>query len=343
MTKRNAKLGARAALMALALTAAACAKAPETADAGPQPVRIDGSSTVFPLTEAVAQDYRAANADTPEIALVESGTTAGLAKLCAGEIDIAGASRPINSAEMVACLRGQVSYVEVPVAFDGVTVIVHPTSKLRSITLAQLRAIWGPEAQGGVMTWRAADARWPDEPLKLYGPTQESGTFDYFTEVVNGQARASRTDYTATEDDLVIVEGVAATPGAMGYLGLAYYERNKERLAALAIDAGEGPVAPSAETVLSGAYHPLSRPIFFYVNVKALDRPEVANFARFYVANAGRFAADVGYIPLPESAYAEYLDRIVNKRFGTAFGGRVHTGETIDEVIARPLAEAAGT
>ncbi len=334
------KVAAYAALSILSVAMAACSKKEAQSVAAPQAITIDGSSTVFPLASAVAQDFAKANPAAVAVNVSESGTASGFEKLCSGAAEIIGASRPIRSLEMVACLRTQTSYVEVPIAFDGVTVIAHPALPISSVTLEQLKAIWAPEADGEIKNWRDVSPRWPNTPMTLFSPGQASGTFEYFTEVIEGEARRQRADVTASEDDAVIVEGVANTVGAVGYLGLSYYEKNKDRLKALAVDSGAGPVAPSAQTVLDGTYKPLSRPIFFYVSLAALDRPEVAQFAEYYVANAGRFATDVGYIALPEGAYAEYLERVRGRRFGTAFGGRPHAGETIEQVIARPLAEA---
>ncbi len=329
----------RIALFASLAVLAACsaresAQEQETAPA----IRIDGSSTVFPLTQAVVAAM-AAEADAPLVAVAESGTSAGIAKLCNGEIHIAGASRPIQTREIVSCFRNGVSYVEVPVGFDGLTIIVHPSNPLTVVTTEDLAAMWSPDAQGEVMTWRQVNSRWRDQPLVLFGPGAQSGTFDYFTEAVVGQTGQSRADYTASEDDNVIVEGVASDPNALGYLGHAYFERNRERLKALAINAGVGPVMPTAEAIASGEYAPLSRPIFIYINAQALGRPEVARFVEYYLTHAEALSAEVGYVPLPSDAYATYLARVQERRVGTAFSGRPATGLTIEEVIAAPLIE----
>lgn len=329
-------------ILAAAALAACSQQAEEIAPVGPQPVRIAGSSTVLPLTNAIAAAYRA----TPEgadvvITAAETGTVAGLTSFCEGELDIAGASRPILAREMIACFRNNVRYIEVPIAFDGITVIVHPTNPLNSITVDQLAAIWHPDAQGAVTTWRHADGRWRDTLLTLFGPGRDSGTFEYFSSAVVGEAGGSRSDYTASEHDDDIINGVAADPNALGYVGLAHFERNRERLKALAVDNGAGPVEPSQETVRGGRYQPLSRPIFIYVAVSSLDRPEVAQFAEYYVTHAGGHAASIGYVALPDEAYASYLDRVSSRRVGSAFSGSEATGETIEQMLARPLVEAS--
>jgi phosphate transport system substrate-binding protein len=331
-----------AAMVGAVVMMAACSqeKAAE-APAAPQGVRIDGSSTVFPLSKALADAFAAANAAAPAITVAESGTGGGFEKFCAGQTDISDASRPISSREMVQCFRGGVRYVEAPIGFDAITMIVHPESPVMSASIEDLRRVWNAESQGTVLMWRDANPRWPDAPLRLYGPGAASGTFDYFVAAVLRDGATSRTDYTASEDDNVIVEGVANEPNALGYVGFAYYERNKARLRALAINSGRGPVAPSAETVTNSTYTPLSRPIFIYVNLAALARPEVAQFAQYYLANVKTKAIELGYVPLPDTAYAAYAQRLAEGRAGTAFAGRAHTGESIEEVIARPLRESA--
>jgi phosphate transport system substrate-binding protein len=321
-----------------ALVLTACSPSSPAAPVTPQAVRIDGSSTVYPMTQAVAAAI-AAQPDAPSVEVAESGTSSGFTRLCAGEIDIAGASRPIQTREMIACHRAGIRYVEIPVGFDGVTFIVHRSNAVSTITLEQAEIIWAPPAQATVMNWRQVNASWGDRPLALFGPGAQSGTFDYLTEVVMGQVGASRTDYAASEDDTVIVDGVAGDPNALGYVGYAYFDRNRDRLKALAVDSGAGAVLPSAETIASGQYAPLSRPIFIYVNAAALDRPEVARFAAFYVANGARLAAEVGYVALPDAAYAAYGERLQNRQVGSAFGGRSAVGQTIESVIALPLVE----
>jgi phosphate transport system substrate-binding protein len=302
----------------------------------PSPVRVDGSSTLRPLSQAMADSYQLQN-PADQVVVAESGTTGGFRKFCAGETDIADASRPIHSSERAACFRAGVAYVEAPVAFDAITIIAHPSNPIAAVTLADLRAAWQASAQGAVTNWRQINPTWPSRALTLFGPGADSGTYEYFNLAVLGEGSAPRTDYQASEDDAVIVEGVAGAPGGMGYVGLNYYLRNQERLKALPVDGGQGPIAPSAETALSGQYHPLARPLFIYVSVAALQRPEVQRFAEHYIANARRTASAQGYIPLPGPAYDAFLERLRNRTAGTAFSGAQTAGATIEQVIARPL------
>jgi len=314
------------ATLALSVSAA-------SAQTGPFTIQIDGSSTVFPISEAVAEGFQQSVNGRVRVAVGESGSSAGLRKFCRGEIHIADASRPIRGSEMATCRAAGISFVEIPVAFDGLTVVVHPSNPLRTLTVAQLRQIWEPNSR--VNNFSAVGG--PDLPMQLYGPGSASGTFEYFTEAVNGTARSSRTDYTPSEDDNVLVQGVANNPGGMAYFGLAYYHENQNRLRAISIDGGNGPVSPSVQTVENGTYQPLSRPIFIYVNAAALRRPQVQQFVQYYINNAARVSAEVGYIPLPANAYATYLQRAQRRQQGTAFGGRATIGASIEEVLARPL------
>lgn len=322
------KSAAIAAVATLAMTGVALAQQAFT-------IQIDGSSTVFPLSEAVAEAFQQQTQGRVRVTVGESGTGGGFRKFCRGETHISDASRPITAAEMATCRSAGIQYVEVPVAFDALTVVVHPSNPVRSITVAELRRVWEPNST--INNWRQINPSFPDLPLVLFGAGTASGTFDYFTEAVVGRSRASRTDYTPTEDDNVTVQGVATNQGGMGYFGLAYLHENQSRLRGLSIDNGNGPVAPSAENAENGSYNPLSRPMFIYVNAAALRRPQVQQFVQFYVNNAGRFSQQVGYIPLPASAYQTYLQRAQRRTQGTAFGGRQAIGITISELIARPL------
>ncbi len=303
----------------------------------PFTIQVDGSSTVFPVSEAAAEAFQQQTSGRVRVTVGESGTGGGFRKFCRGDTHISDASRPISASEMATCRAAGIQYVEIPVAFDALTVVVHPSNPVRSMTIQQLRRIWEPNAQGRINNWRQVDQSFPDMRLELYGPGTASGTFDYFTEAVNGTSRASRSDYTPSEDDNVIVQGVANNTGAMGYFGLAYYEENQSRLRALAIDSGNGPVQPSRANAENGTYAPLSRPMFIYVNAAALRRPQVQQFVQYYINNAARIAAEVGYVPLPASAYQTYLQRAQRRTPGTAFGGRQAIGVTIQEVISRPL------
>lgn len=300
-------------------------------------IQIDGSSTVFPLSEAAAEGFQQQTQGRVRVTVGESGTGGGFRKFCRGETHISNASRPISTSEMTACRAAGVQYVEIPVAFDALTVVVHPSNPVRSISVQELQRTWRPEAEGNISNWRQINPAFPDLPLILFGAGTASGTFDYFTEAVVGRARASRTDYTPSEDDNVTVQGVASNTGGMGYFGLAYFHENQGRLRALSIDNGAGPVEPSVANAENGAYAPLSRPMFIYVNASALRRPQVQQFVQYMLTNGTRLAQQVGYIPLPANAYQTYTQRAQQRRQGTAFGGRQAIGITIAELMARPL------
>jgi phosphate transport system substrate-binding protein len=330
---------ARAAMTALALVAlAACGGESEPAKGGSssEQIAIDGSSTVFPLAEAAAEGFGQTATGGARVTVGESGTGGGFGKFCRGETQISNASRPISAEEMAACAAAGIEYIEIPIAFDGISVVVHPSSPLTNVTMAQLRTIWQPSAERTIMRWNQVDPSWPNAALQLYGPGTASGTFDFFTEAVNGDGGASRTDYTPSEDDNVVVQGVASNAGAMGYFGYAYYEQNRERLKVLSIDG----VTPSPETIASGQYA-LSRPMFVYVNAEALRRPQVRRFVNYFVENAPSLAPRVGYVALPADAYAAISQRVANSETGTAFGGHNEVGLSISELMARPLSNEA--
>ena len=333
------RIGRRVALAAAMATLAACGgeNRPAASGAGLEAIQIDGSSTVFVLSEAVAESFTTTQRAAARVTVGESGTGGGFRKFCRGETHVQGASRPISAEEMAACAGANVAYVEVPIAFDGISVVTHPQNPVTNITMAELKRMWEPAAERRVTTWRQVNASWPATPLQLYGPGTASGTFDFFTQAVVGTEGASRTDYTPSEDDNVIVQGVAGNPGGVGYFGFAYYEQNQQRLRALSING----VAVNAETIASGRY-PLARPLFIYVSAEALRRPQVQRFVQYYVANAGRLAQQLGYVALPESAYAALAARLRERTAGTAFGGRQEVGVDIAEIIARPLSTEAG-
>jgi len=319
--------------LSLALVAAGLFTAGLNAQAAGM-IKVDGSSTVFPITEAVAEEFQAETRGAVRVTVGISGTGGGFKKFCRGETDIADASRPILAKEMEACRAEGIDYYELPVAFDALTVIVNPKNDwVKSITVADLKKIWAPEAQGKVMTWKQVRAEWPDEPLKLYGPGADSGTFDYFTEAVNGKSKSSRGDYTASEDDNVLVQGVASDKSALGYFGFAYYEENQGKLKAVAVDGGKGPVLPSAAGVKDGSYQPLSRPIMIYVSAKSAQRPEVKQFVEFYLNNAATLVKDVKYVPLPDEAYKMILANFNKGKLGTVFGGEARVGVKIEDLI----------
>lgn len=299
-------------------------------------IRVDGSSTVFPITEAVAEEFQKAHKGNVRVTVGISGTGGGFRKFCRGEIDVANASRPIQKKEMDDCAKTGVRYYEMPVAYDALTVIVNPENRfVGSLTVAELRKIWEPSAQGRISTWKDVNPAWPAQKIMLYGAGADSGTFDYFTEAIVGKARSSRGDYTASEDDNVLVRGVSGDRGALGYFGFAYYAENRRKLKAVAIDNGKGPVAPTPETVENGTYQPLSRPVFIYVSEKSLERPELREFVDFYMNNAPQLVREVKYIPLPARAYTGNLEHLAKRKLGTVFGGQSEVGLTIDELIKR--------
>lgn len=299
-------------------------------------VKIDGSSTVFPITEAVAEDFQNAKKGTVRVTVGISGTGGGFKKFCRGETDIVNASRPILQKEMEECKKSGIQYVEMPVAFDALTVVINPKNDwTKTLTVAELKKIWEPEAQGKITKWNQANPAWPDEKLKLYGAGADSGTFDYFTEAIVGKTKSSRGDFTASEDDNVLVQGVASDKNALGFFGFAYYVENQKKLKAVAIDSGKGPVLPSEKTVEDGSYQPLSRPIFIYVNIKSAEKPEVRELVEFYMKNAPALVKEVKFFPLPPQAYSTNLDHLNKKKVGTVFGGRTETGVRVEELLER--------
>ncbi|MDK9724320.1 MAG: PstS family phosphate ABC transporter substrate-binding protein [Sterolibacteriaceae bacterium MAG5] len=300
-------------------------------------VKIDGSSTVFPITEAVAEEFQKAKKGAVKVTVGISGTGGGFKKFCRGEIDISDASRPILKKEMDACKEAGIKYIELPVAFDALTVVMNPKNTfLKEITVPDLKKMWEPAAQGKVTKWAQVNPAWPDQPLKLFGPGADSGTFDYFTEATVGKAKSSRGDYTASEDDNVLVQGVSRDVGAIGYFGFAYYVENKDKLKAVPVVNSKGKaVLPSLEAVIDGSYEPLSRPIFIYVNAKAVERPEVKEFVEYYLKHGGALAKEVKYVPLADSDYKHALDNFGKKKTGTAFGGEAEIGVKIADLLKR--------
>lgn len=277
-----------------------------------QTIKIDGSSTVFPITEAVAEDFQTSNKGKIKATVGISGTGGGFKKFCRGETDISNASRPISAREIDECKKAGVEYIELPVAMDALTVVVNTKNTwAKKMTVEELRRLWEPSAQGKVKTWRQVNAAWPDTPVVLFGPGADSGTFDYFTEVIVGKAKSSRGDYTASEDDNVLVRGVEGTTGGLGYFGYAYYYENRDKLQAVAVvnDRGQA-VVPGVDSVMDGSYRPLSRPIFIYVNTRSLQRDEVKNFVKFYMDSARALVTEVKYVPLSDRQYNENWERV---------------------------------
>ncbi len=276
-------------------------------------IQIDGSSTVFPISEAMAEEFQIANPDT-NVTVGVSGTGGGFKKFCTGATDISNASRRIGDDEIAACEAAGIEFIEVPIAYDGITLVTNQGNDFATcLTVDQLKTIWGPESEGTVTNWNQVDPSFPDTPLELFGPGTDSGTFDYLTEEINGESGASRGDYTASEDDNVIVNGVENSSGSLGYFGYAYFEENEGNLKALEVEneAGEC-VAPSSETIADGSYNPLSRPIFVYVKKESYDtKPQVKAFADYHVEPVnGELIREVGYIPLPDDVLAESKARL---------------------------------
>jgi phosphate transport system substrate-binding protein len=299
-------------------------------------VKIDGSSTVYPITEAVAEDFQKERKGAVKVTVGISGTGGGFKKFCRGETDIVNASRPILKKEMDDCKKMGIQYVEMPIAFDALTVVVNPKNDWsKTITVAELKKIWEPAAQGKITKWSQVNPTWPDETIKLYGAGADSGTFDYFTEAIVGKAKSSRGDFTASEDDNVLVQGVASDKNGLGFFGFAYYAENKKKLKVVAIDAGKGAVVPSAQTVEDGTYQPLSRPVFIYVNIKSAERPEVRQLIEFYMKNAPALVQEVKFFSLPAQAYATNLKHFAKKKVGTVFGGKPEVNLSIEEVLNR--------
>ncbi|PPJ61721.1 PstS family phosphate ABC transporter substrate-binding protein [Cuspidothrix issatschenkoi] len=300
-------------------------------------IKVDGSSTVYPITQAVVKAYQANPENKSQVQVSISGTSGGFEKFCAGEIDISNASRPINQSEMAACKKNNISYMELPIAFDALTIAVNPQNNwAKDITVAELKKIWEPGAEGKITKWNQVRSSWPDRPIKLYGAGDKSGTFDYFTEAIVGKAKASRKDYTTSEDDEVLVAGINKDPDALGYFGYAYYEENKDKLKVLAVNSGKGAVLPSPETVEKAKYQPLSRPLFIYVNLwSSKNKTVVYKFADFYIKNAAKTAVSVGYVPLSEEAYKLDYVHLHKGKVGTVFGGKSEFKLTLGELLRK--------
>jgi phosphate transport system substrate-binding protein len=305
-------------------------------------VQTDGSSTVFPVTEAMAEEFQKAN-KAIKVVVGNSGTGGGFKKFCRGETDISNASRPIRKVEADECKKNGVEYIELPIALDALAVMVNPKNTFANeLTVAELKKIWEPEAQGKIMNWNQVRAGFPDQPLRLYGAGVDSGTYDYFTAAIVGKEHSSRGDFTASEDDNVLVQGIAGDVNALGFFGLAYYHENEKKLKGVAIklnDQAKG-VLPKFETAKDGTYQPLSRPIFIYASKKGVEtKPEVSAFVDFYLnpKNAEKLIKEVGYVPLPANAYAVFAKRFKDRQFGTAFTGS-KIGVSIEELLKLPLA-----
>ena len=300
-------------------------------------IKIDGSSTVFPIAEAVAEEFQAQQRGAIRVTVGLSGTGGGFKKLCRGDTHISNASRPILTEEMATCREAEIQYMELPVAFDAITVVVNPANDwVKSLTIADLKKMWEPNAQGVITRWSQVRPEWPDEPLMLFGPGADSGTFDYFTEAVVGKAKSSRGDYTASEDDNVLVQGVEHNKNALGYFGFAYYVAHRDSMRAVPIEREDGsPVLPSIDAVIDGSYQPLSRPLFVYVNAKSAQAPQVREFLEFYLTEGPSLVEEVGFVPLPEQASKLALERFRDNQLGTVFGGVPEVGVRIEELLER--------
>lgn len=313
------------------------AAAPPASTLSTTSIKIDGSSTVYPVTEAAVKAFKQANPNA-EIDLAFSGTTGGFRSFCAGKTHISNASRPISTAEITACREAGVRFVELPLAFDALTVVVNPQNTWAAdLTVEELKKIWEPAAQGKITNWQQVRASFPNQPLKLYGPGSDSGTYDYFAEVIVG-GDSTRTDYTASEDDRTLVQGVESDPNALGFFGFSYYEDSQDKLKAVALDDGQGKgaVLPSRETVENAQYQPLSRPLFLYVNLEASqDNEPLRNFIEFYLKNAQAMVTSVNYIPLPQEAYEINKVHLYQGKVGTAYEGKPQPYLTIREVLSK--------
>ncbi|MCA8960487.1 MAG: PstS family phosphate ABC transporter substrate-binding protein [Planctomycetes bacterium] len=294
-------------------------------------VAVDGSSTVFPITEAMAEEFGAAHPGV-QVTVGVSGTGGGFKKFCIGEKDINDASRPIKSSEADKAKDHGIDFIELPVAFDGISVVVHPENDfVDHLTVEELNRIWGPDSK--ITKWSEVREGWPDRTIKLYGPGTDSGTFDYFTEVINGESQACRPDFTASEDDNVLVRGVAGDKDSLGFFGFAYYEENHDKLKVVPIMTATGPVAPTRDSINDNSYQPLSRPIFIYVNSKSAQRSEVRDFVTFYLKNAPEYVAKVGYVALPSRVYELAMKRFEGGVTGSTFSGKSTAGVPLEEFL----------
>ena len=299
-------------------------------------IDIDGSSTVFPITEAVAEEFGKLTDGNVRVTVGVSGTGGGFKKFCNGETQVSDASRPIKASEVQLCADAGIEYIEIPVANDGLTVIANKDNTwAQCMTVDELHTMWAPESEDVVTRWNQVRPDWPDDKMEMYAPGVDSGTFDYFTETINGEGGASRGDFTASEDDNLIIQGVSGGKNGVGYLGYSYYIENAEKLNAVAIDGGSGCVVPTDEVINNGTYAPLSRPLFIYVRADAADNPHIAEFVRYYLSEEGQgLAAEVGYIPYPQTVYDLALAKFESGASGTVFGGENPMHGSVEEILA---------
>lgn len=301
-------------------------------------VKLDGSSTVYPIAEAVAEDFGKENAGV-KVTIGVSGSGGGFKKFTRTEIDIADASRPIEPSEDSLCKAENIEYIELPIAYDGLAIVVNKKNMwLDKITINELKKMWEPAAQGKILKWNQINSKWPNSEIHLFGPGTQSGTFDYFTEAVVGKSKECRGDYTASEDDNVLVQGIAGDKLALGFFGLAYFENNTDKLKLIPVDDenkgnGDGAIAPTATTVQNGTYQPLSRPLFIYVNKKSIERIEVKSFIEYFLTNAGKLSQEVGYVALPDTVYELVKKRWASKTIGTAFDRKKDVGVKMEDLM----------
>ena len=330
MKKSSIALAASGVAAAFAFSLAAASAQTTT-------IAIDGSSTVFPIAEAFAEEFQKSTRGRVRVTVGISGTGGGFKKFCRGETDISNGSRPILKQEIEACKQAGIEFIELPVAFDALTVAVSPKNNFigECITVANLKKIWEPSAQGKVMKWSDVDPKWPNQKMSLFGAGADSGTFDYFTEAVVGKAKASRGDFTASEDDNVLVTGIEGDANSLGYIPYAYYAPHAKQMKALAVDGGKGCVKPSAEAVQKGTYNPLGRPLFIYVSRKSAEKPEVQQYIEFIMTKGAPLVTEVKYLALPDQAYATALKHFKDRRVGSVFGGVPEVGVSLEELMKR--------
>lgn len=320
-------------LLAILATLSSCFKSYEGK------INIDGSSTVYPLTEAVSEEFREVNPDI-RVTVGVSGTGGGFKKFMRGEIDISNASRPISKSEIELSKTSGVEFIEIPVAYDGLAVVVSTKNNFVDyLTVAELHKMWSPESQGKITRWNQIREEWPDAPLNLYGAGTSSGTYDYFTEAINGKTKSSRGDYTASEDDNVLVQGVSTDVNGLGYFGLAYFSENKDKLKLVPIKVDENSEAiyPTNETVSNGTYQPLSRPEFIYVNVKSATLPFVQEYIKFFLENAASLAKEVGGVPLPPEVYKLSYKKFKNLKTGSVFENKSIVGANLHDLLLKDV------
>lgn len=296
-------------------------------------IKIDGSSTVYPLMEAMAEEFRAGSPKV-NITIGESGTGGGFKKFGRGEIEISNASRPIKPGEDSLCKASNIEYIEIPIAYDGLAIVVNPKNTwLTNITVSELKKMWEPAAQGTIKKWNQINPAWPNEEIHLFGAGTQSGTFDYFTEAIVGKAKECRGDYTASEDDNTLVQGIAGDRLALGFFGMSYYENNKDKIKLVGVDNGKGGVQPTLETVRNGTYQPLSRPLFIYINKSAAAKTEIKNFVTFALDNANVLATEVGYVPLPDAVMEKVKARFQAGTTGSLFTGKSDVNVKMEDLL----------